>query len=261
MLRSACAPRLLLLLIPLALVAGRAGAESDLVLEAPTVFGTVPASTYDVERKRVGDAHLVMEELDDGNVRLISQSGFTGGAHTVVTAVFEPADEPGTLRPLLQESRSFDHEGNALGYLVVDHAANVGRCFDPDGATVAEVPIPSEDRVANTALSLLFLPLVRGDTDEIEFLLFFCGLGTRFVTFTANRAPRDGGPPNVVEVRYGPDFGFATMVASSFVPRLSFWFDPKAPHRWMAHRLPLYGRGPEVFVVRKGVPPRWLGDE
>ena len=50
------------------------------------------------------------------------------------------------------------------------------------------------------------------------------------------------------------------LVAQNFIPKLSFWFDPEAPHRWMAHRLPLYGKGPEVFVVRDGVPTDWLGD-
>ena len=82
--------------------------------------------------------------------------------------------------------------------------------------------------------------------------------------FVANLAPssRNGKrPQTVVEVRYGPDFGLATLVAQNFVPKLSFWFDPAAPHRWMAHRLPLYGKGPEVFVVRDGVPTRWLGDD
>jgi len=254
-------PSLALALVSALLTAAPTSAESDLQLDAPEAFGTVDAATYDVNRIRVGDAHLVIERLEGGRVRLISESGFTAGAHTVITATFEPADSPGKLRPLLQESRSFDPGGNPLGRLVVDHQANVGRCYDPAGAETAEIEIPDDDRVANTALSLLFLPLVRNETDEIEFQLFFCGLGTRFVTFTANRVQSRGKVPNVIEVRYGPDFGFATMVASSFVPRLSFWFDPESPHRWMAHRLPLYGRGPEVFVVRKGVPPRWLADE
>jgi hypothetical protein len=251
----------LLALISVILVTAPAFAESDLVLDTPGGFGTVDASTYDVERKRVGDAHLVMERLDGGKVRLISESGFTAGARTVITATFEPASVAGKLRPLRQESRSFDPDGNPLGRLLVDHEAGMGRCFDPKGVLTAELEIPRVDNVANTALSLLFLPLVRGETDEIEFQLFFCGLGTRFITFTANRVSSDGRQPNVVEVRYGPDFGVATLVASSFVPRLSFWFDPESPHRWMAHRLPLYGKGPEVFVIRKGVPPRWLGDE
>ena len=62
-------------------------------------------------------------------------------------------------------------------------------------------------------------------------------------------------------MRYGPDFGIATLVARSFVPKLSFWFDAAEPHQWMAHRLPLYGDGPEVYVVRDGVPTRWLGQD
>ena len=240
---------------------GQARAESDLVLDFPTMLGTTPASTYDVNRKRVGDAHLVVEELEDGKVRLISESGFTGGARTVVSALFQPIEDGRKLRPLRQESRSFDDARQPLGRLLIDHVEGVASCFDTDGNPSAELAIPSEDRVANTTLSFLFLPLVRGDTDEVAFQLFFCGLGTRFVTFTANRAPTNGKDPNVVEVRYGPDFGFATLVAASFVPKLSFWFDPESPHRWLAHRLPLYGRGPEVYVIRKGVPPRWLKDE
>jgi hypothetical protein len=36
-------------------------------------------------------------------------------------------------------------------------------------------------------------------------------------------------------------------------PKLSFWFGREAPHPWVAHRLPLYSGGPEVFVVRGDV--------
>ena len=235
-----------------------AAGESDLVLDYPDAVGTIDASTYDVERKRVGDAHLVVEKLDDDHLRILSESGFTGGARTVITATFEQIDGKPKLRPLRQESRSFDHDGNALGRLLIDHVEGYGRCFDPAGAQSAEIAIPSEDRVANTTLSLLFLPLVRGDTDEISFQIFLCGLGTRFVSFIANRAPGNGKPIDVVEVRYGPDFGIATLVASSLIPKLSFWFDPESPHRWMAHRLPLYGKGPEVFVIRDGIPSSLL---
>ena len=179
----------------------------------------------------------------------------------MITTLFAPIDGGANVRPLRQESRSFDPDGNPVGRLLIDHVAGFGRCFAPDGKQSAEVRIPDEDRVANTTLSLLFLPLVQKQTDEIDFQIFFCGLGTRFVPFVANRAPTNGKPVDVVEVRYGPDFGIATLIASNFVPRLSFWFDPESPHRWMAHRLPLYGNGPEVFIVRNGVPPRWLADE
>ena len=66
--------------------AGPVAAESDLLLDAPNAFGTIDASTYDVNRQRVGDAHLVVERLDEGNVRILSESGFTGGARTVISA-------------------------------------------------------------------------------------------------------------------------------------------------------------------------------
>ncbi len=259
--RSPFGQPLVLALVSVTVLATVAVAESNLVLDLPDVFGSVNASTFDANRKRVGDAHLVLERLAGGTVRLISDSGFTGGARTVITASFEPTAALTKLRPLRQESRSFAPDGKPLGRLVIDHEKGVGRCFDPQGVQTGELAIAGEDRVANTTLSLLFLPLVRREADEIAFQLFFCGLGTRFVDFTANRASNHGKAPNVVEVRYGPDFGFATLVASSFVPRLSFWFDSQPPHRWLAHRLPLYGNGPDVFVIREGVPPRWLGDE
>lgn len=250
----------------LALAAVPAAGESDLLLDFPTSIGTVPAATYDVTRKKVGDAHLVFERQEDGTIRLMSESGFTGGARTVVTALFEEVDGVGAnatpkLRPLRQESRSFDPNHVPLGVLVVDNVAGEGRCYDGDGELQATVEIPDEDRVANATLSMLFLPLARGETDEIEFQLFFCSLGNRFVPFVATRAPSNGNSGKVIEVRYGPDLGFASIVAASFVPKLSFWFDAASPHRWLAHRLPLYGKGPEVFVVRQGVPTRWLGDE
>src|SRR5262245_37610937 len=73
--------------------AAPAGAESALHIEFPESFGTIPAATYDSEQHRVGGAHLVAERLDDGKVRLFSESGITGGARTVVTA--ELAPEPG----------------------------------------------------------------------------------------------------------------------------------------------------------------------
>jgi hypothetical protein len=243
-----------------AAAASPARGESALRLDPPAVFGVVPASTYDEQRRRVGDAHLAIERMPDGRVRMSSESGFTGGARTSLALVLEAA-EGGKLQPILQESRSIDLDGRELGALVIDHRAGFARCLDPSGAQRAQVPLPETDRVANVTLSLLLPPLVRGETDRIDFELFFCGLGTRFVPFTANRAPTNGHPRHVVEVRYGPDFGMASLMAQTFVPKLSFWFDASNPERWMAHRLPLYGNGPEVFVVRDGIPTAWLGDE
>jgi hypothetical protein len=236
-------------------------AESGLLLEYPPVVGTVPAATYDLARHQVGKAHLVLERLDNGHLRMLSDSGFTAGVRTVVTAELAPVDGSGKLRPTLQESRSFDPDGSPRGVLSIDHRSGKASCRGPDGALVGELALPPDDRVANVPLNLMFLPLVRGEAEELRFQIFLCGGGPRLLDFVANIAPGsqsgdDSG--HLIEVRYGPDFGLATLVARSFVPKLSFWFDAEAPHDWMAHRLPLYGEGPEVFVVRDGVPTRWL---
>jgi hypothetical protein len=244
-------------------LATAARAESTLAVDYPDTFGVIPAATYDVERHRVGKAHLVVEELDDGRVRMFSESGFTAGPRTVLTALLEPVGDEHKLRPVLQQSRSFDASGAALGVLTIDHEHGVGRCENGAGELVSELPLPSPDRVANVTLNLLFQPLVRKERDDLHFQLFLCGGGAKLIDFVANLSPasRNGKGPPALEVRYSPDFGFASLVARRFVPKLSVWFDSKPPHAWLAHRVPLYGDGPEVFVIREGVPPRWLGDD
>jgi len=254
---------LLSLLVAVTLVAGAARAESGLVVDYPDSFGVVPAATYDVKREKVGKAHLVLEELDDGNVRMFSESGFTAGPRTVLTAMLEPIEAGRKLRPLLQESRSFDPSGAPMGTLSIDHQKGVASCKDAAGELVATLELPSPDRVANVTLNLLFLPVVRKDEESVNFQLFLCGGGAKVVDFVGNLSPdsRNGKGPPALEVRYGPDFGIASMVARSFVPKLSIWYEPKTPNAWLAHRVPLYGKGPEVFVIREGVPPRWLGED
>jgi hypothetical protein len=254
----------LVLALLLAGLPAPATADSALRMEYPQAFGPVPAATYDTERHQVGAARLVVERLENGDVQMVSESGYTGGAHTRVEALLTPVDDGTQLAPVLQESRSFDGEGTPLGVLLVDHRERRGSCRRGDGELVGEVDLPAEDRVANVPLNLFFMPLVRKESKEIEFQLFVCGGGPRLIDFVANLAPesRNGRRRSpVVEVRYGPDFGFATLVARRFVPKLSFWFDRKAPHRWMAHRVTLYGNGPEVFVIREGVPADWFSDE
>ena len=44
---------------------GDAWAESSLRLDWPSVLGVVPASTYDLERTKVGAARLAMERLEE----------------------------------------------------------------------------------------------------------------------------------------------------------------------------------------------------
>ncbi len=234
-------------------------------MEYPESFGAIPAATYDTGRHRVGAAHLAVEHRDDGNVRLFSESGITGGARTVATAELAPVAEGRWLRLVLQESRTFASDGTPRGLLRIDHRSRTASCIalSGNGGTRA-LELPAQDRIANVPMNLFFLPLVRGDAERLDFQLFVCGGGPRLVDFEATRAPENGSDtaPEAVEIRYGPHLGpVLSLVAPAFLPRLSFWFDRALPHRWLAHRVPLYSDGPEVLVIRDGIPPGWLSDQ
>lgn len=252
------------LLLSLGLTAPAAFAESELLLPVPNSFGTFPASTYDVDGKRVGAAHLVIEKLENGQVRLLGESGIDGGARNVVTAMFESANGGGALRLLRQTSRSWDATGQALGKLSIDHQGGLGTCDPPqasgDGQKTME--LPDRDRVANIPVNLLFLPLATGERDEVEFEVFLCSGKPRVVRAKASVARRvktEDGLRNVVEVRYDLDLGpMLSRLARPFIPKVAVWFDPKDPDAWLAHRMPLFAKGPTVMVVRTGIPPELL---
>jgi len=242
-------------------------AESALRLELPQRFGEIPAATYDGKRERIGGAHLLMERLDGGGVRILSESGISAGARTIATAELAPEASGRWLRPALEESRTFDRDGAPRGLLRIDHREGIGSCTprrgDRDGE-VRTLALPDPDRVANVPMNLLFLPLVRGSAERLDFQLFLCRGGPRLVDFRATRAHSEGGEASdgVVEIRFEPELGpLLSLIAPRFLPRLSFWFDGAAPFRWLGYRIPLYSDGPEVFVIRDGIPPRWLSDE
>jgi len=230
-----------------------ARSESAFLLPWPDSLGPVPATTYDDHGVRLGDANLLIEQLDSGAIRLFSQSGESEGAHTVASAVLTPIEPGHRLRLARQESHSFDTRGQSIGSLVIDHEARRASCIDPGGGLEAGVDLPAEDRVVNVPLNLLFLPLVRHEASALHFQLFLCRNGARLVDFQAWVADHAGEPRAPIEIRYAPELGLLSPLARQLVPRLSFWFDPRAPHGWIGHRLPLYTGGPEVLVVRQGV--------
>ena len=245
--------------------AAPARAESALLLPVPSAFGVIPASTYDESGRRVGDAHLIVERLGGGNVRIFAESGFEGAERNVVSAVLEPAEDGRALRLLEQSSRSFDAEGHGLGVLSVDHAAAEGRCDPPsgNGSERKVLALPERDRVANIPVNLLFLPLARGEREQVTFQVLLCGGGPRLVTARAQVARRvrtEDGLRDIVEIQYDMDFGpVLSRLARPFVPKLSVWFDPGVPDGWLAHRMPLFAKGPTVMVVRTGISPDALG--
>lgn len=247
------------------LIPSLAWAESAVRLPPPHVFGKIAAGTYDEDGRRVGPAAMGAERLQDGRVRLSVESGFRGSARTHAEALLAPSGEDGALRILSQMSHSFDEKGEPMGILSIDHVKGVATCTaaPADGERVRRFALPPSDRVVNVPLTLLFQRLVTGDTKEVDFQVFVCTGGPRLLDARATRvspasadhASRDA-VPELVEVRYNVDLGpVLTSLVRPFVPRMSVWFDADDPSRWVGHRVPLYGRGPTVLVVRSGFSP------
>ena len=258
----------LLALAALLISAEPVWADSGLMLPYPVSFGTIPAATFDAGRQRVGDANLRIEKREDGTVHIFAESGVDGGARTVATATLTPIGDTNLLRPIFQQSRSFGADNEPLGVMNIDHTTGEAICSRPgsdgEGMHTQRVPLPARDRIANVPLNLLFDPLVRGDVSKVDFQILLCRADAKLVDFQAKVVRRqDGsdGSEHLVEVRYGPDFGSVfSVLANAIVPRLSFWFDPASPSPWIAHRMPLYADGPEVFVVRQGIETNTLLD-
>jgi hypothetical protein len=250
--------------LALALLASRAQAESTLRLPWPAVFGRIPSATYDEKGHRVGDARLDIMELSNGNTYVMASSGIAGAEAMVLSAELTPDDGGVALRPLWQMSHSYDKQGKSLGVMFIDHEKGEAFCSHEDGnpAPPDKLLIPSPDRVAHVVLNLLFLPLARGEADEIKFQFLLCALGPRFVDAKATVArhlPGHDGTDPLVEVRYELDLNpvLATL-ARPFLPQFAFWFDPLARDPWVAHRMPLASKGPAVLILRSGVPPSAL---
>jgi hypothetical protein len=252
--------RLGLVLAALAL-ASPAGAESALLLPLPDAFGAIDAGTFDAEGQRVGEATMEVLRRPDGRVEVRAESGIEGSARSAVGALLEVVPGGGALRLLSQRSESFDTAGASLGVLSIDHEKRVARCGVPAGSDDAPVTLelPAGDRVVNVPLNLLFQRLVRGETSEVSFQVLLCRFGARILDARARVAtPRPAGG-GLVEVRYQLDLGpLLSSVAEPFLPTLSFWFDPNSPGAWVAHRMPLFTKGPTVLVVRSGFSPERL---
>jgi hypothetical protein len=239
-------------------------AKSALIFPYPREFGVIPASTYNDAGKRIGDASINVEKTEDGKVVLTATSGQEGGAGNTLSATLEVIDVAGkpALRVLYERSQSFDPKGKPLVVLEVDHEKREASCTPPgkNREHAKIVTLEDQDRVANVPLHLLFRPLVEGEIDEIDVNVFFCLGGPRILNFRATA--RDIGPApgsngnEIREVSYAAAGGsLISWVAKKLGPTIYFWFEGKRPSKYMAHYLPLYSGGPEVYVVREGVDP------
>jgi hypothetical protein len=230
-----------------------------LVLPRPIEIGTFSAGTYDGDGQRIGTSKLVFEEHDGRRVRVRVEISTNGGGRMEASAELESV--PDGLRLLEETSQSFDAAGAAFPLLHVDHVSGVATCTPPPGSgeRFRRIDLSADERIVNVPFNLLFLPLVLGRTEELDFQIFICDLGGRAIDFVARARPVHGDDgTGLVEVRFHPDFGMLSWLASVASPNLTFWFDKSRQGRYLAHRIPLYPGGPEVLVAREGVTPATL---
>lgn len=238
-----------------------AAAESAIVLPFPLSFGHFPAATYDESGDRIGGAVLSIRRISEERVRLTVETGQDGGANTKAEAEMAILEGDRGLRLLREQSLAHGADGQPMDLLLIDHVAGHGSCTKDGGAGERRaVALPDEDRVVNVPLNLLFLPLVQGTTERVEFQFFLCGGGARLMDFRAKLAgePRGtgsgSGQHRIIEVTYGPDLGeMVSTFAQVLLPNLSFWFEADDRGTYLAHRMPLFSQGPEVMVVRDGL--------
>jgi hypothetical protein len=250
-------------LLLLASSAPPATGESSLSLSPPGIFGEIAADTYDEAGQRVGDANLHVRRLPSGNVLMEILSGIRGSARFSASAELAPNGPDGTMRLVRESTQAIDQEEQPMGVTTIDHVAGVAQCGTREGSgeEPARIDLPTDDRVVNVPLNLLFQPLARGEVEVVDFQVLLCRAGARIVRAQAKVADATGtGGDRIVEVSYSLDLGpLLSRLAAPFMPQLSFWFNENSPGEWVGYRMPLFSSGPTVFVVRSGFSPRLLG--
>ncbi len=228
---AALTPAVLLLL---ASSASPARGESTLSLSPPESFGEIAADTYDEEGRRVGSANLRIQRLSSGNVMLEVLTGIDGSARSAASAELAPNGSDGSLRLVKERTQAVDETEKPMGVTTIDHVAGVAQCGKPEGSDdePVRIELPTDDRVVNVPLNLLFQPLVRGETEIVDFQVLLCrARGARIVSAQARvaEAIREEGD-RLVEIRYSLDFGpILSRLAAPFMPQLSFWFEENSP--------------------------------
>lgn len=253
--------------LTLAFHSGQAQSKSSLIMPFPSEIGRVPALTYDSKGEPIGRSEFSLLPESNGRYVLRVIMRIEEGGESRVEAEFETAgglsDGAPHLRLLSQQSQAFRPDGSPLTLLRIDHSAREASCSEPgDEPNERQViQLPEDDRVANVPMHLFFLPIVRGDVNRISFQLFVCRGGPRlhdFVALGGRVIEGEGG--RIVEVRYGPDLGkIMSWVASRLLPKLSVWFDANADGSYVGHRIPIYADGPDILVIREGIPPEAIG--
>jgi hypothetical protein len=253
--------------------AARVRAESQVMLPMPSDLGNIAATTFDDEGRPVGVSSFEFDEEDSGVHRMRIEMSVEGGGLNRSEAMLAPVAAALTgsgeraartgLRLVLERSQATRADGTSLDLLVIDHERGRASCYPADDEDLTRgkhLTLPEDERVVNVPMQLLFQPLVAGQVDDVHFQITLCRNGPVIHDMLAVRGPRKRREGrDVVEVRYGPDLGNTiAWFASRLLPSFSFWFDAKTGE-YLAHRMPLHTRGPEILLVRQGLTPPDIG--
>jgi hypothetical protein len=251
-------------------LSSQVAAESKLLLGLPERLEAIAATTFDSRGRAVGRSWFEIESSESGTRHLTIELSVEGGGTNRSEATLAPVaaalvgnrDLTRQFRITEERSQATRADGVSLDLLVIDHIQRRVSCY-PSGADRSagrHIELPANDRVVNVALPYLFRPLATGEIDQLHFQLAVCRDGPMLRNMIAVRGPRvlrEG--REVIEIRYGPDFGSAiAWLASRLLPRFSFWLDSH-DGEYLGHRMPLHREGPEILLVRKGLTPTDLG--
>jgi hypothetical protein len=239
-------------------------AASSLRIPEPSGFGALEAATLDTSGTPLGPARMALERDPRGRIVVESESGIAGAESVRLYALLDPIEGSAELRLVEQRSQTLDAEGRVLVGLTVDHELGRATCTAKDGAE-RSLALPRADRVANVPLSLVLLPVARGERERVEFQVLLCRGAPRLLDVSAGRTGRvvaTAPGSEAVEIEYRVELGpILARLARPFLPRILFWIDPRSPDPWVAHRMPLFPKGPTVLVVRRDLSPEpFLGE-
>lgn len=247
-------------LLALALGPGLAApvlAASSLRIPGPSTFGALEGATLDTSGHRLGPARMLIERDPRGRVVVEAESGIEGAESVRLYALLEPKED-GELRLVEQRSRTLDAAGRLVAGLAVDHERSHATCVDDEGEE-RRVALPGDDRIANVPLNLVLLPVARGELERLDFQVLLCRGTPRLLDVSAGRTGRvveTGAGALAVEIEYRVELGpLLARLARPFLPRILLWIDPQATDPWVAHRMPLFPRGPTVLVLRHALSP------
>jgi hypothetical protein len=237
--------------------AGPALGASALRLPVPTEFGEFEGETLDPEGAPLGRARVSVARDPQGRIVVEGERGIRGQESSRYEALLEPMDGGQLLRPLRQHTQTLDAQGATLSETVIDHESGQGTCTT-DGKRET-IELAEQDRVSISSADLLLAPLARGELDEVSFQTLICSQGLHLVDVSARRTGRVVRPSEgtqVVEIEYRIKLNpIMALIARPFLPRILFWIDPAVSGPSVAQQLPLFPRGPTVFVVRRGIAP------